>query len=95
MTADFTGTMRPRYRVRLEVAEPVLVQHVPGSLTPASLLLALQDRPTIAPPIADVEPGATLVLDMRWEEMAALYSAIWHYGQKMDLPLPGQGDSRS
>src|SRR5271170_1769600 len=47
---DFTGTGRRQFRARLEPVKGIRIQHVPGSGTPASLLLALRDRPDLMEP---------------------------------------------
>jgi len=85
---DFTGTGRRQFRARLEPVNGVKIQHVPGSGTPASLFLALRDRPDLMEPLADVQRGAVLVLEMRWEDMADLHRKIAEYARQMDLTLP-------
>jgi len=85
---DFTGTGRRQFRARLEPVKGIRIQHVPGSGTPASLLLALRDRPDLMEPLADVQRGAILVLEMRWEDMVDLHRKIGEYAQHMGLTLP-------
>jgi len=95
MPADFTGTLRRVYTVRLEPSEEPRTEWIPGGESPAKLSLALRDHASLVPAMADYESGAILVLHMRWEEMRAIYSAIRTFAAQMDLPLPTEGEGQA
>jgi len=90
--ADMTGTMRPKYLVLLDAGELPLVRSVGGNgLATVKLAVSIRYAPNKYAPTADIESGAALELDMRWEEMVSIYAHIQQFAQREGLSLPKEG----
>lgn len=88
MTADFTGTLRSMFRAQVEADENVRVEPVHGSPTPVKLAFAVYHYPEQQRPMTEMENGAIVELDMRWEELMGLYARIHQFAQQRGWPLP-------
>jgi hypothetical protein len=76
------------FRVRLDKPSHVDVRWIPGSVLPARLVLALQDRPDLERVLVTPKRGAILEVDMTAEVAARVYEQIWQLAQTAGLPLP-------